>query len=427
MYAYAHFDGRCASLKQDDMNGIAFLYPGSGGPGPLTVSTTSLSNGTLSTAYSQGLTATGGTQPYSWSIVAGLGALPPGLSLSSGGTISGTPTSSGTFNFTVKVTDATTNAQKALSIVVNAASALPLDSKFISQTTPATLQPGQAFDVNVKFLNTGTSTWNGTLFYLASQNPALNQTWGGNAVWLNGFVVSPGQQLDVTFTASAPFAPGTYNFQWQLYMNDGSGFFGQKTTNVVIAVGVTQRFTDVPPTHPYFAYIDKIAQLGITVGCTPTTYCPNDSVSRDQMAVFIERVFGMMNPPMPPSQRFNDVPTNYWAYQHIGDFAGRGITVGCTPSTYCPGDVVLRDQMAVFMERAAGRPNPPNPTSQSFVDVPTNQWAYAFVESFIQHGQSGGIMSVIQRDCNPDGLHFCPSKPMTRGEMAAWLVIAFGL
>src|SRR4029079_554582 len=70
MYAFAHFDGRCAGLKQDDINGITFIYPGSGGgPGPLTVLTTSLAGGTVGSGYSQTLSASGGTPPYSWSVI----------------------------------------------------------------------------------------------------------------------------------------------------------------------------------------------------------------------------------------------------------------------------------------------------------------------------------------------------------------------
>ena len=73
---------------------------------PLQVTTTSLPNGTLNTFYSQPVNATGGQQPYSWSLALGSAPLPPGLNLSSGGTISGTPTNSGTFFFNLHVTDA---------------------------------------------------------------------------------------------------------------------------------------------------------------------------------------------------------------------------------------------------------------------------------------------------------------------------------
>ena len=68
------------------------------------ITTASLPNGTAGTAYSQTLAGTGGTIPYTWTVSAG--ALPAGLSLSSAGVLSGTPTTGGTSNFTVKLTDA---------------------------------------------------------------------------------------------------------------------------------------------------------------------------------------------------------------------------------------------------------------------------------------------------------------------------------
>jgi hypothetical protein len=92
---------------------------------PLTVTTTQsqLPAGTLNTAYAAtNLSATGGIQPYIWSVVVpGTGSLPPGMSLSSSGQISGTPTSSGTFPFTAQVTDsASSTATANLSITVAA-------------------------------------------------------------------------------------------------------------------------------------------------------------------------------------------------------------------------------------------------------------------------------------------------------------------
>jgi hypothetical protein len=78
-------------------------------------------NGTVGTAYSQGLSASGGATPYSWSIATG--SLPPGLGIdAASGAISGTPTQKGGFPFTVQVTDAngvTASAQFTISIVAN--------------------------------------------------------------------------------------------------------------------------------------------------------------------------------------------------------------------------------------------------------------------------------------------------------------------
>ena len=93
------------------------------GAQPLTITTTTLPGGATGTGYSQTLQATGGTTPYTWSVISG--SLPTGLALaSSTGVISGTPTTANTYNFTVRVTDnvAATDDQ-ALSITITSAPA----------------------------------------------------------------------------------------------------------------------------------------------------------------------------------------------------------------------------------------------------------------------------------------------------------------
>ena len=89
-------------------------------PAPLGVVTTSLPSGSVGTSYSAALAATGGTHPYSWAVIAG--QLPNGLALAgSTGIISGTPVTTGTFTFTVQVTDSGgRTASRALSISIAA-------------------------------------------------------------------------------------------------------------------------------------------------------------------------------------------------------------------------------------------------------------------------------------------------------------------
>jgi Putative Ig domain len=85
----------------------------------LCITTTALPGGTAAKPYSTTLAAVSGTQPYHWSLASGM--LPPGLTLSPTGTISGTPTAGGTFAFTVKVTDSAhpaATATQALSITI---------------------------------------------------------------------------------------------------------------------------------------------------------------------------------------------------------------------------------------------------------------------------------------------------------------------
>jgi hypothetical protein len=52
---------------------------------------------------------------------------------------------------------------------------------------------------------------------------------------------------------------------------------------------MTPSFTDVGTDNPFFAWIQKMAQVGITTGCGATTYCPGDAVTREQMATFVMR------------------------------------------------------------------------------------------------------------------------------------------
>ena len=87
---------------------------------PLTIVNTSNSFGigAVGQAYSSALVAIGGTQPYTWSVT----GLPPGLVVNSEGIISGTPTTGGTYSFTLKVVDASNfSVSKALSIQIGRA------------------------------------------------------------------------------------------------------------------------------------------------------------------------------------------------------------------------------------------------------------------------------------------------------------------
>ncbi|HEX6496916.1 MAG TPA: putative Ig domain-containing protein [Acidobacteriaceae bacterium] len=86
---------------------------------PLSVTTTSLSQGQISVAYSATLSATGGTAPYNWSVKSG--SLPAGLSLSAAGAISGTPTAAGASSFVAQVTDSKSGSASSgnLSIAIS--------------------------------------------------------------------------------------------------------------------------------------------------------------------------------------------------------------------------------------------------------------------------------------------------------------------
>jgi len=109
---------------------------GSGGGTSLKVGTTSLPNATQSVAYGQTLGASGGTSPYSWSVSSG--TLPTGLSLSSSGSLSGTPTVAGAFPFTVAVKDAA-SASASAGLSINVVTAAPPTVSISNPASGATL------------------------------------------------------------------------------------------------------------------------------------------------------------------------------------------------------------------------------------------------------------------------------------------------
>src|SRR5215471_1807622 len=239
MYFVAHFDGRCASLKLDDINAIKFVYPGTNqtlGPSlPLAITSWSpLPAGYPATAYSESLVASGGVIPYTWSIVGG--KLPDGLAMAADGFIWGRPTSTGDFTFAAKLTDAASHTLQADYTITIAQGSPPTDgARFVGQTIPAVVDPGQSFNVTLVWNNSGIETWSDDAGFSLSTQPPNNNTWGGNHVGLSGAIISPGRQLAMTFTAVAPQVPGTYPFQWQ-WQKNGSGFFGDPSPNSSILV-----------------------------------------------------------------------------------------------------------------------------------------------------------------------------------------------
>jgi hypothetical protein len=246
MFYSAHFDGRCASIRTDDISGISFIYPGQGGGGglPPVISTITLPSGAIAVPYSATLAASGGTSPYTWTIASGSNPVPPGLALSAGGTISGTPTASGNFGFTVVVTDSASHtAGRNLSILIADAGGGGggvggFNAHFVSQSVPTTVQPGGQFQITITWNNIGTASWTGGNVNLGSQNPLNNTTWGtARLQFAPTFTINPGIQAQMPFLITAPSTAGVYQFQWQLTQDGGVGFFGDKSPSVAITVG----------------------------------------------------------------------------------------------------------------------------------------------------------------------------------------------
>jgi hypothetical protein len=111
---------------------------------PLKITTTGISPPALGTSFSLGFGATGGTPPYTWSAT----GLPAGVTITSAGTLAGTPTALGTSSITVNVTDS--NGQKA-SETVNLTVILPAAPAVVFTGLPATANPGTQSTTPVTF------------------------------------------------------------------------------------------------------------------------------------------------------------------------------------------------------------------------------------------------------------------------------------
>jgi hypothetical protein len=182
-------------------------------------------------------------------------------------------------------------------------------------------------------------------------------------------------------------------------------------------------FTDVPISYWAWQYVERLVNAGVTAGCGGGKYCPESPVTRDQMAVFLLRGIhdSSYNPPVVGgSTGFADVPSDYWAAAWIKQLAMEGITGGCGSGNFCPVQPVTRDQMAVFLLKAKyGRSYTPPPVggSTGFADVPPNYWAAAWIKQLVAEGITAG--------CGNG--NYCPGSPVTRDQMAVFLVKTFDL
>ena len=115
-------------------------------------------------------------------------------------------------------------------------------------------------------------------------------------------------------------------------------------------------FTDVQCSHPAAVWIAEMKAEGISLGTGNNMYTPEGSVQRQQMAVMLLRArYGASYVPPACRPDFADVtcPGGFGA-DFISDLKTRGITSGCTPTTFCPTSLLTRSQAATFVTRAFG-------------------------------------------------------------------------
>jgi hypothetical protein len=207
-----------------------------------------------------------------------------------------------------------------------------------------------------------------------------------------------------------------------------------------------QTFEDVPPDNPAFDAIEAIAARGITSGCLPTQgsadlplFCPYASATKAQVAVFICKAAGKtwLDRPTPT---FADVPRTHWAYGYIERFCDAASWGGTAPGTpcaifggkkFCPTASVSRQEIAAMLCRATGKA-PLDRAAPTFADVPNTNPYRGWIERLADPASWPGGIAVTNGCACPSTYPqpakcYCPKSPLTRAQLAVFLVRAFGI
>jgi hypothetical protein len=248
--------------------------------GPV-ITTAVLAGAVVGTPYSQTLTATGGAGGYSWSITSG--ALPAGLSLGASGAITGTPSASGTANFTAQVTSAGQSNSRAFSIVVNATPPLiatgSLPSAVVGTAYSQTLavsggSGGYSFAISVGALpaglslNSSTGAITGTPTAAGNSSFTMQVTSGGQSGSANLSIVVNASAPDIT-TSTLPNAAIGSVYNQSLAASGGDGSYRWAIVGGSLPTGlalnpVTGAITGTPTSAGTSGFTVEVTSAGQT-------------------------------------------------------------------------------------------------------------------------------------------------------------------
>lgn len=193
------------------------------------------------------------------------------------------------------------------------------------------------------------------------------------------------------------------------------GLVGAVALPVVAALPPGGTFTD-DDGSVHEGYIEALVAEGITSGCAAGLFCPDEALTRGQMAAFLNRALTLAPG---NGDTFADDDESIFE-SDIERLVAAGITRGCNPpanTEFCPDDSVTRGQMAAFLVRAFEYVD--GAGSDAFSDDDESVF-----ESDIERLAAAGVTL----GCNPpDNDLFCPNEPVTRAQMATFLGRALGL
>lgn len=202
-----------------------------------------------------------------------------------------------------------------------------------------------------------------------------------------------------------------------------------------VTVVPTSRFTDITSSKWWIRYVERLADRKITVGCDtdPLRYCPDQPVTRAQIASLFVRTL-QLGPAEPAG--FTDTDRSVHMASIDALFAV-GITVGChtDPLRYCPDQPVTRSQMASFLHRIAG--DIVSRAEAAGLLVERTGWKEQVADVSLSvadlpadHPHRSAVLIVLERTvaigCEPATVLFCPEAPLTYGESVSWLNRARG-
>lgn len=146
-------------------------------------------------------------------------------------------------------------------------------------------------------------------------------------------------------------------------------------------------FSDVKQDNPYFEEIQKIALAGYMSGYGGSwKFGPDDLLSRAEISVVLSRL-NSLPIQIPETPTFEDVEIDKWYYKWVETLYKSGLTAGCseTPKLFCPNNNVTREELAVFVVKSVGE-QPYNGDTVSFSDVPKSTWSHKWVEKVAELG-----------------------------------------
>ena len=204
----------------------------------------------------------------------------------------------------------------------------------------------------------------------------------------DGVDLSDGGSISGATTATLTIDPLSFDDagSYDVVVTDSCGPVTSNSATLAV------EFADVAPSSPFHDDILEIATAGITGGCGSGHYCPASPVRRDQMAVFLlKSEHGFDYTPPACTGVFDDVPCPGPFTDWVEQLAAEGVTGGCGVDVYCPQQSVTRAQMAVFLLKThEGSAYTPPPAIGIFGDVPVGSFAADFVEDLYNRGITGG-------------------------------------